>query len=95
MTPAEREELRDLTNRLFGMDGQGGAIGAINAQLSTLLNDKQTRDVARAQNEVMTIERRRIDDRREAVRLALASVIGGGIMAVIAPVVLHLMGLRL
>ena len=91
MTPAEREDLRDLTNRLFGVDGQGGAIGTINANLGTLLNDKQARDVARAQTEMVTIERRRRDDRREAARLVLASVIGGGVMAIVAPIILHVL----
>lgn len=100
MTPAEREDLRDLTMRLFGVDGQGGAIGGLsqtlkdqNATLETqsktldvLMNDKRAAENA-------TVERRRINDKRESVRLVLASVIGGGIVSVVVAIVLGLLGI--
>ena len=55
VTPADREDLRDLTLRLFGSDGQGGAIGAINTNIlaishnvEALSNDRKVAEAVAA-----------------------------------------------
>lgn len=92
VSPAESAQIDALTMRLFGTDGQsGGAIGVINMNIAEINRSIETLINDRKVAEAFTAERRELNHRRETIRLALASVIGGGIVSIAVALILSVM----
>lgn len=92
MTPAESRQLTELTNRLFGDDGQGGALGRIERKVDGIDDRTRSLELDRAKFEGASQERDRERKRfysRNSLLMGLAAAMG----ALLGPVIATALGM--